>query len=160
MTHSRLKYSCPICNMFFWDMEKKGKHIASFKHKLLRPRPPPSSFKCESCDRVLKSGNSLRTHRIEMHMNRDYSGLECYLCKLQIKTKIGLTHHMSRSHVARRPGNRDYLQCNGPQLSFGRTGVMTLRVVCCCLQPLLLQPTARGTPYVIYAAKRITQSTS
>lgn len=102
--------SCPICNVFFWDMAKKKAHLVSYKHRRLAARPP-RICKCERCGRVLTTAVSLKRHIARMHDNIPYAKqFECYLCRRPFQSKHAVLRHMSVKHCVGKLSKFDHHQ--------------------------------------------------
>lgn len=85
-------------------MTRKRAHVLAFRHQMLRARPPPSSYKCETCSRTLTTAAGLKRHKIRYHTISKFSGFECYLCKKQFRSRESVPRHMKDFHVIGKPG--------------------------------------------------------
>ncbi|KAK1135035.1 hypothetical protein K0M31_007807 [Melipona bicolor] len=81
-----LKTICPVCQRVFKNEIMLQKHIRRFHEKI---------YPCDKCNKWYPSKLLLQEHKIS---HEDDSYLQCSMCHLKYKRKIGLKYHHIRVH--------------------------------------------------------------
>uniref|UniRef100_A0A1I8NGK9 C2H2-type domain-containing protein n=1 Tax=Musca domestica TaxID=7370 RepID=A0A1I8NGK9_MUSDO len=101
----QMLYSCTICCKMFQYKSQLKKHILT--HSTLLP------YKCELCQKGLKSAQSLRQHMFKRHEEggREVTKVKCQVCGKLYANKKSLNVHI-RLHTNERPFKCDFDLCN------------------------------------------------
>lgn len=81
-----LKNVCPVCQKVFKSENMMQRHVRKFHEK---------TYPCDKCNKCYPSKLSLEEHK---KSHEDDSYLQCSMCHLKYKRKIGLKYHQIRVH--------------------------------------------------------------
>lgn len=81
-----LKNVCPVCQKVFKSEDMMQRHLRKFHEK---------TYPCDKCSKCYPSKLSLEEHK---KSHEDDSYLQCSMCHLKYKRKIGLKYHEIRVH--------------------------------------------------------------
>lgn len=81
-----LKNVCPVCQKVFKSENMMQRHVRKFHEK---------TYPCDKCRKCYPSKLSLEEHK---KSHEDDSYLQCSMCHLKYKRKIGLKYHQIRVH--------------------------------------------------------------